>query len=371
MELSSDMETEDLRRMLVDTATAFGSKYHRRESAKLYAHPESAFCRDTWSEMARLGWLGLALDEKRGGAGLGSFEASLVCETLGASLVNAPILSLAILPGAILSACSQNKATDSIAKKLAEGSELYAFASHRLVGGGTVVQLTDNGTLCGDGGFVGSASIADKLLVEAIGPEGPVLVTATMDAPGLAATHYRGGDGNSFSAITFDHVPAEIIESGKHLKTGLADGIDQARIATAAFLSGVAEYANGLFIEHMRTRVQFGHPLGKFQTLRHLAVDRTIQAELAKASWRKAAWIFDNSGMSNATRAAISAAKHRAGTASVNSALTAIQVFGGLGFAEEADCGLTLRVAQQWHAWLGSERAMIRRFAMFSKGDER
>jgi alkylation response protein AidB-like acyl-CoA dehydrogenase len=142
--------------------------------------------------------------------------------------------------------------------------------------------------------------------------------------------------------------------------------LDEAALASAAYQTGLANTVLAQVLEHLKTRIQFERPLGTFQTLQHRSADLYMACQLSRASWRRAAAKWQAQPDSPLAKAAISAAKARASQTSLRVARAGIQMFGGLGFAEEADVGLALRIALQYSSWLGSSTQHLQRFAMLS-----
>ena len=96
--------------------------------------------------------------------------------------------------------------------------------------------------------------------------------------------------------------------------------------------------------------------------LQHRAVDLYLAVQLAGACWRAAAKAWDVAPGCARTRAAVSAAKACCGKAARLAGQEGVQMFGAMGFTEEADIGLYLRSALHGASWLGGEAAHRRRF---------
>jgi alkylation response protein AidB-like acyl-CoA dehydrogenase len=146
-------------------------------------------------------------------------------------------------------------------------------------------------------------------------------------------------------------VPEEHLLAGD-AATALAAVLDEARVALAAEMTGGAERVLEMTVEHVKTRRQFGQPIGAFQAVQHASADMMIAVECAKAATTYAAWALSEHA-DDATIAAATA-KASAGEAYRQVTAKAIQLHGGIGFTWEHDLHLWLKRAKMGDALLGS-----------------
>jgi len=119
----------------------------------------------------------------------------------------------------------------------------------------------------------------------------------------------------------------------------------------------------------MRTRVQFGKPIGSFQALQHRAVDLYVQRQLAGAVLEDG--LRRVAGANEAERAALaSRVKARCADAGLRIAREAIQIHGAIGFTDDYDAGLYLKRALVLSAWLGNAGQHRRRYARLALAAE-
>ncbi len=187
-----------------------------------------------------------------------------------------------------------------------------------------------------------------KTLV-AHGPGADALVVTLADGVALV-----GADGardraaidasRPFADVTLD---CDVIASGP-----LGDGLLRATVVAAADLCGCARGAIELGAAYVRTREQFGKPIGSFQGVAFQLVEAFVGLKAAWDLTLYAAWAVDE-GTPDAA-AHVHAAKARAGQAAVFAAERTIQVHGGMGITWEADPHLYLRRALTSDAWLGT-----------------
>jgi alkylation response protein AidB-like acyl-CoA dehydrogenase len=339
-------------RMIRDSAGAIATPDDlKRIRALRYSEP--GFDRAVWRQMCELGWVALRVPEAAGGSGLGMREYCALTEECGAGLLPEPLIPC------------------SLAARVLGGAEL-----ERLIAGDTIIipawqeranslALTSDTTLRGNRlfgrkVFVPMAAGADAFLVST----NAGLVLVAPDAAGVSLTIDRTQDGGHYGTLAFDNTPAEPIAGD------LAEAIEEATLATSAYLLGVMERAFAMTLTYLKTRQQFGKPIGSFQALAHRAADLKIQVALTRASVEAAATTLDTSAVAAVRRAAVSRAKARASDAAMRITREAIQMHGGIGYTDEYDVGLYLRKAMVLANLFGSATLHRTRYAELATEDD-
>jgi alkylation response protein AidB-like acyl-CoA dehydrogenase len=136
----------------------------------------------------------------------------------------------------------------------------------------------------------------------------------------------------------------------------------------AAELRGVMTRALEMSLDYLRTRVQFGKPIGAFQALQHRAADLYVQQQLAAAVLDEALRALDAGAAPRARAMQASRAKARCADAASRITREAIQLHGAIGFTDEYDAGLYLKRALVVSAWLGGPTYHRRRYAALAAG---
>ena len=177
----------------------------------------------------------------------------------------------------------------------------------------------------------------------------------------------------TFSAIVRLHDVridvANRIAHGAVAHDALARAIDEAVVIAAAELFGVMDRALAITLEYMKTRVQFGKPIGSFQALQHRAVDLHIQKELAVGALDDAVRVLDGGADARTRSLAASRAKSRCADAALLITREAIKLHGAIGFADECDIGLYFQRALVLAAWLGNGAVHRRRYSALTVDD--
>jgi alkylation response protein AidB-like acyl-CoA dehydrogenase len=143
----------------------------------------------------------------------------------------------------------------------------------------------------------------------------------------------------------------------------VARAIDHTAAIASAELNGIMGRSLEITLDYLKTRVQFGKPIGSFQALQHRAVDLYIQQELSGAVLNDVIDVLDNEPDGKTRSAAASRAKARCTDAALLITRQSIQMHGAIGFTEDCDVGLYVKRAMTLAAWLGNGTAHRRRYA--------
>jgi alkylation response protein AidB-like acyl-CoA dehydrogenase len=346
-------ERDESLRMIRDSAAAVAPRGGDLKRIRDLRFTEPGFDRAVWREMTEMGWPGLRLPEDAGGSGLGMAAFCALSEELGGGLVSEPLIPVAM--------AAKLLPTDHLAGVLSGERIVIPAWQERPNCMDTVgaTQLRD-GKLTGRKVFVPMAAGADAFLVTVQGG----LALVARDAPGLHLTIDQTQDGGHFGTLTLDGAPAEAIPGDA------AEALDEAALATAAYLLGAMDRAFAMTLDYLKTRQQFGKLIGSFQALQHRAVDLQIQVALTRASVEAAAVTLDGGAPPALRQAVVSRAKARASEAAMLVTKQCIQLHGGIGYTDAYDVGLFLRKAMVLSTLYGPAALHRARFAAVSPEDE-
>ncbi|HEY5799205.1 MAG TPA: acyl-CoA dehydrogenase, partial [Burkholderiaceae bacterium] len=174
---------------------------------------------------------------------------------------------------------------------------------------------------------------AGQLIVSCAGADGLALFVVPADAPDVTRTGYRTIDGMRAADIVFDKVQvpaAALLGDGTLLDAAL----DYGCALVCAEAVGAMDALFTATLEYLKTRQQFGVPIGKFQALQHRMADMFIEIEQARSMATLAAVKADLTDAAERARY-VSAAKARVGTALTYVGQQAVQLHGGMGVTDE------------------------------------
>jgi hypothetical protein len=312
-----------------------------------------------WAALAELGVLGALFSEDEGGFGGNGFDFAVVFEELGRAGSPLPVLETG-LAGGLLADCGQTDLVEQII-----GGDLRVAFAHSEPGLrydlGPITTRCENGKLTGRKSVVEGADTADLLVVTAHDGDTVRLFTLDPKGPGVTLHTVPSLNGGAVSEIMLDGAPATGI--GGHMgmvETRLA----AATLAVCADALGAMETAKDMTLDYLRTRKQFGIPIGKFQVLQHRMADVAIEIEQARSAVINLAGHLHDDAASRDRH--VSAAKTLVGRAARLVAEESIQMHGGIAMTEEyALAGVSRRLISVDHRF-GDEDWHLERFIRLS-----
>lgn len=329
--------------------------------------------REVWRKMAELGWLGVLIPEQYGGLGLGMAEMAIVAEGLARALTPEPLTAAAVLAGGVLQDGDSEILKSELLPGLVAGEVLPVVAWQEKPGTLDVTVITTAATpfeggfrLNGEKRFISGAACADGYIVSANTPQGLELFWIARNAPGVELGLEPLADGRQFGVL---RLSAAVVAADRSVagaataRNVLEKALDHATVIAGAELCGVMGRALDMSVDYMKTRVQFGRPIGSFQSLQHRSVDLYIQQQICSAVLDEALHALDQNPDSAARAALASRVKARCSDAGLRITREAIQIHGAIGFTDEYDVGLYLKRAMVLAAWLGNAQQHRRRYA--------
>ncbi len=281
--------------------------------------------RARWQELAELGLIGLAAGEADGGMDGSHGDLAVVAQALGHAQAVEPWLECGFIPARLLAG------TDQLAGVIAgETVAAFAFAepARRFVLEAQGVKVR-GGKISGTKQFVLGGGAADIFVVSAEDGGKTGLYVVDAKAADVEVRPYPVADGGVAAIVTFHDAAAE-----GPLAADLGAVIDEARMMAAAEMTGIAQRLFADTLEYLKTREQFGQPLGRFQVLQHRMVDayarvESIQSAILRALLQPAA--------------PMAAIKAHVAENAIWVAHQAVQLHGGMGMSDELGVGHGLK----------------------------
>lgn len=306
---------------------------------------------EAWAEIAGMGWCGVLVPEEHGGSDFGYLSMGLLLEEMGRTLVASPLLSSALVATVALrrggSAAQQARYLPAIADgSLVATLAVDEGAHHRpAVLAATAVRVADGWRLDGVKRPVPDATGAGLMIVAASDQGEAQLFLVDADTPGVSMTPLDQIDATRPAIVTLDGV-ALGAESRLTGGAALLDHVlDAGRIGLAAEMLGMATQAFETTLDYLRTRVQFGRPVGTFQALQHRAASMFGELQLLRSAVEAALAALD-AGDVEALPGHASLAKALAGETLNRISSEMVQLHGGIGMTHEHDAGLYLKRAR-------------------------
>ena len=331
-----------------------------------------------WRQMAELGWLGVSISEAHGGIGGGPVEVMVLMEAFGTGLVLEPFLSSIVLGGTLIGQAGTQVQKSSLLPALTAGELRLGFAYAEPQSGYDLFDVEtkarrsgDSWILDGHKGVVLYAAAADKIVVSARSAGaardrngiGLFLVDAT--APGLARRDYVTNDGQRASEVTLDHVVVTddaVLGDPQDALGAIEHAAEHAIAALCAEAVGCMSVLVDTTNEYLKTREQFGRPIGRFQVLQHRMVDMFIALEEARSMTYLVTLKLDEEDAAERRRVA-SGAKMMIGRHGRFIGQQSVQLHGGMGMTEDMHVGHYFKRLTMVDVMLGDHRYHLKRYA--------
>jgi pimeloyl-CoA dehydrogenase small subunit len=326
-----DFDLTEEQRLLKESVERLLADRYGFEQRQGYAKSAEGWSRELWRAYAELGLLGLPFAEAEGGFGGGPVETMIVMEAFGRALALEPFLSTVVLCGGVL----RHAGHKALLPRIADGSLLLAFAHGEKQSRwklDDVRTTVEGGRITGEKAVVLHGDSAGKLVVSARDGKGRIGLYL-VDASEAARRGYPTQDGHRAAEIGLAgaRVEAVIAEDGLPL---IERVVDEAIAALAAEAVGAMTALHELTVDYLKTRRQFGLPIGAFQALQHRAVDMLVAVEQARSMAMFATMMAAEENAAE-RRKAIAAAKVQIGRSARFVGQQAIQLHGGIGMTAE------------------------------------
>jgi alkylation response protein AidB-like acyl-CoA dehydrogenase len=344
-----DFNLSEEQQMLRDSARRFVREHYSFEARRSLITSEEGISRDHWRTYAELGWLAIALSEEAGGLGFSFAETALLAEEFGRGLVLEPYISTAVVAARLIERAPRSAVRQEALESLIAGERILALAHAEpgsrddLDQAAAVAQPRgDSYVISGIKSVVIDGALADQYLVSARIAGDPTYSLFLIDRidPGLESMPYELIDGSRacdlcLSGVTVD--ASRRLAGPAEAREFVEEALDRGTVARVAEAIGAMEAVMRITSEYLKTRIQFGQPLGKFQALQHRMSEMFVEVQESRSSLYRAMAHLDADV--RARRAAVSAAKVTVAGAAKFVGAQGVQLHGGIGMTEEYSVG--------------------------------
>jgi len=354
-----DFNFNDQQQLLTDSFKRMVQKEYSFQERTRLLSSELGISNSIWNSFAELGLLGISIPPEYGGFGGGAEDLIGVMEIIGEALIVEPYLSTVCIGARLIALGGSVQVKELILPAVVEGKVKIALAQLESEGRYDLnfvrtraKKVGDHWVISGDKRLVVHGPEANKLIIVArtagndSDQDGISLFILDIHSPGISLKSSRTIDGIHIADIVFNNIEvgleALIGEESKGLSL-LDNTIDFATVMLCAEALGAMSYANNATLEYVKTRDQFGVPIGTFQTVQHRIVDMVISYEQAKSMVYLASSIFDKNAEVDECRNTVSAMKIKVADACRQISQDAVQLHGGMGLSDELKISHTFR----------------------------
>ena len=357
-----------------DALRRFIDKDYTFEQRNKIVHSEQGVSEQAWATLVELGMTALPVPEEQGGFNGSAVDMMVVMQELGRGLVVEPYFATVLGAQFLKLAGGQN----ALLEKVAGGELKLACALGERQARHELFNIATTATADGDGYVLnGTKTVvlhgaqADQLIVSArtgggqSDTDGISLFLVPAEASGVSRRAYRTIDCQRAADISLSNVrvPRSALLGTAGAGWDILDAaVDYGATLLCAEAVGAMDALNAATLEHLKTRQQFGVPIGKFQALQHRMAEMFMQAEQARSMATLAA-VKVASRDANERRRTVSAAKARVGQALKYVGQQAIQLHGGMGVTNELPAAHHFKRLTMIELTLGDTDHHLARFA--------
>ncbi len=372
--MTMDFAPSEEQRLLVDTLRRALKADEAVARILASLDQTSGWSRLRWQALADLGVLALPFEEADGGLAASPETMMLAMIEFGRAVVIEPVWSTLILGGSAVRHAGSAAQRERLIARIIDGSLTLAFA-HGEPGSRWQRTLVRTRARCTDGQWhltgqkhtVLFGASADEIVVSARcfgsddAAEGIGLFLVPAAAAGLSRKGYRTQDALEAADLVLDEVVGEPLGDTSLGAAALERILDDATAGAIAEAVGAMEEALQLTIGYLKTRQQFGRPIGDFQALQHRAANLYIAVEQARSMAFYAAAAQHEAGP--ARSAALAAALAVTITSARLVAEEAIQLHGGIGMTMEYRLGHLVKRLAMLEPRFGSREVVLDQLA--------
>jgi alkylation response protein AidB-like acyl-CoA dehydrogenase len=339
-----DFRYSDEQLGLQDTLRRWIERDYPFEQRRALARSPEGFSVEAWAQYAELGLLGLPFPEEFGGLGGSGVDVMAVMELVGEGLLLEPYWSTVVLCGGLIRDSAPKAMKAALLPEVAAGRLQLALAAYEDGGRYELEHVECRAVRAGDGWRLSGRKVvvldapsADSFVVSARAEAGIALFLVPRAASGVSLVSYPTQSGGRAGDLQLAEVAvgsdAVVCAPGEGL-AALERAVDLGIAALCAEALGIVTALNKATLSYLKTRKQFGAPIGTFQALQHRMADLYIAGEQIRSMAIVAAVNCETRDPA-ARRRTISGAKAYVGEAARFVGQQAVQLHGGMGLVDE------------------------------------
>ncbi len=369
-----DFELNPEQQQLADAVRRWADKDYGFEARKAIIASADGVSAQAWQALAELGVLALPVPSEHDGFDGTAVDHMVVMQALGRALVVEPVLATAMATQCLKLAGGRGELLSQVARgelvlacafgeRQARHELCNVAVTARRDGDHYLIDGSKTGVL--HGAQAGQWIISARTAGAARDTHGMSLFVLPADAAGVSVRDMRSNDGMRMATIDFAQVrvPASALLGKEGEDWSLLEATADHGIALlCAEALGVMEALCEATLDYLKTRQQFGVPIGKFQALQHRMAEMFIQLEQARSMAMLVA-VKDASPDADERRRVASAAKARVGEAMKFIGQQAVQLHGGMGVTNELPAAHLFKRLAGIELMLGDTDHHLMRFA--------
>ena len=378
-----NFDFSDEQQQLREAVEQFLAKEYPFERLRAAKRSAEAWDPAVWRGLAELGVTAINVPSALGGLGYGPMETLVLMSACGPSLLLEPVLSSAVIATVLLREFERAEPAAELLRAMAGGERIAAVAHFEPGTRYDSRRVDTRARRAGDGyrldgrkSVVVHAGLADTLLVSARvrgdgrDPEGVSLFLVPRAMPGVRLVEYTNVDGQRAADVHLEEagVPeASRLGAEGGALAAIETAFDHGLAALCAEAVGIMQSLIGATIEYLRTRQQFGQPIGRFQALQHRVADMVIHLEQARSMSYLAALRCASDDLDERRRV-LSAAKVVTGDAARFVGQQSLQLHGGMGMTDELKVSHAFKRLTAIEILFGDSDAHLERYAALTRG---
>ncbi|HEY0586401.1 MAG TPA: acyl-CoA dehydrogenase family protein [Pseudoduganella sp.] len=336
-----DFAFKEEQQQFADALRRWVDKDYSFEARKKIIHSESGVSGQAWATLVELGMLALPVPEEQGGFNGSAVDMMVVMQELGRGLVVEPYFATVLGAQFLKLAGGQQGLLERVAAgelklacALGEQQSRHALNDVLATDGAGTGRVTGCKTVVLHGSQAGAFIVSARSGGAQRDTDGISLYVVPRDAAGVQVTGYRTIDGQRAATVEFKDAQGTLLGGQGKGWPLIEAATDYGAALLCAEAIGAMDAIFAATLEYLKTRQQFGAPIGKFQALQHRMADMFIHLEQARSMAMLAA-VKVGSNDEEERRRVVSAAKVRVGQAARFVGQQAVQLHGGMGVTDE------------------------------------